>query len=86
MSRKMTRKMTRNFFPFVTWLSLVLLLFPVIPAPAAAVEFHFTILHTNDEHSALIPHSPGCGLRARTGKGTRARLSLPAGLRGWPGR
>ncbi|NLW08547.1 MAG: hypothetical protein GX036_01640 [Firmicutes bacterium] len=75
MSRKMTRKMTRNFFPFVTWLSLVLLLFPVIPAPAAAVEFHFTILHTNDEHSALIPHSPAVDYALAPEGNTRATQS-----------
>ncbi|NLY89973.1 MAG: hypothetical protein GX085_10245 [Firmicutes bacterium] len=49
--------MTRTFILFVAWFSLVFLLFPIMPAPVAAAEFCFTILHTNDEHSALIPHS-----------------------------
>jgi 2',3'-cyclic-nucleotide 2'-phosphodiesterase (5'-nucleotidase family) len=51
------RKMTRAFFLFVTWVFLIFLLFSIMVVPVAAVEFYFTILHTNDEHSALIPHS-----------------------------
>ncbi|HHU82111.1 MAG TPA: hypothetical protein GXZ26_03835, partial [Firmicutes bacterium] len=49
--------MTRAFFLFVTWVFLIFLLFSIMVVPVAAVEFYFTILHTNDEHSALIPHS-----------------------------
>ena len=32
-------------------------------ATGSAEEFYFTILHTNDEHAALIPHSPTTDFR-----------------------
>ena len=76
--------MTRAFFLFVTWVFLIFLLFSIKVAPVAAVEFYFTILHTNDEHSALIP-IPRLWTTPRP-EGNVHATRLSAGLRGWPGR
>ncbi len=60
MPSKRTFSIKTTGFCLVAVLTFLLLLLPqdVQANHNSNKEFHFTILHTNDMHSALIPHSP----------------------------